>query len=57
MSTERTQEQPAEPKAAACTAPVKLARRSGAALDAMKQRVLPNDGVSRLDVAAFNSSI
>lgn len=56
MSTEH-QDQPAEREAAARTVPVTLARRSGAAIDAMKSRAIPDDGVSRLDVSAFNSAI
>ncbi|WP_042364960.1 FXSXX-COOH family cyclophane-modified RiPP peptide SjiA [Streptacidiphilus neutrinimicus] len=38
-------------------APVRLARRGDAAHSMMLSRVLPDSGVSRLDVAAFNSSI
>lgn len=56
MSTEH-QDQPAVCEAAARTVPVTLARRSGQAHDEMLSRVLPDNGVSRLDVAAFNSSI
>jgi hypothetical protein len=37
--------------------PVRLAKRGGAAHSMMLSRVLPDNGVSRLDVAAFNSSI
>jgi hypothetical protein len=37
--------------------PVRLARRGDAAHSIMLSRVLPDGGVSRLDVAAFNSSI
>jgi hypothetical protein len=37
--------------------PVRLAKRGDAAHSIMLSRVLPDNGVSRLDVAAFNSSI
>ena len=37
--------------------PVKLAKRGDAAHSMMLSRVLPDNGVSRLDVAGFQSSI
>lgn len=37
--------------------PVRLAKRGGAAHSMMLSRVLPDNGVSRLDVAGFQSSI
>lgn len=57
MSTEH-QDQPAERElAAARTVPVTLARRRSLADEQMLSRVVPDNGVSRLDVALFNSSI
>ncbi|SEK21021.1 FXSXX-COOH family cyclophane-modified RiPP peptide SjiA [Streptacidiphilus jiangxiensis] len=38
-------------------APVRLAKRGDAAHSLMLSRVLPDNGVSRLDVAGFQSSI
>jgi hypothetical protein len=37
--------------------PVRLAKRGDAAHSLMLSRVLPDNGVSRLDVAGFQSSI
>lgn len=37
--------------------PVRLAKRGDAAHSMMLSRVLPDNGVSRLDVAGFQSSI
>jgi hypothetical protein len=61
MSASRGTKFPA-PEAASVTAakraiPVRLAKRGDAAHSLMLSRVLPDNGVSRLDVAAFNSSI
>ncbi|MEZ0065120.1 hypothetical protein ABIA32_001108 [Streptacidiphilus sp. MAP12-20] len=61
MSVSRdTKSRPAEATAVAPTTrnvPVRLAKRGEAAHSMMLSRVLPDSGVSRLDVAAFNSSI
>lgn len=61
MSASRdTKSRPAEATAVAAAAravPVRLAKRGDAAHSLMLSRVLPDNGVSRLDVAAFNSSI
>lgn len=56
MSEKNTQEQPAE-REQHRPMPVQLATRGKDANSALLSRVLPDSGLSRLDVAAFNSSI